>query len=278
MDEDLPRNHYYLYAMKTIYAYIKVCAVVAVTLGVYAVFITGYGVLRLFNVPVDQWRNSCLTTWGKLAAKSLSIQVKVEGEIPAPPFFLVSNHLSYVDIIVLFSQLKTTFVAKAEVASWPVLGFIARTIGIVFIDRKLRSDVTRVNQEISNSVTRHRGLTLFPEGTTSPGAEILPFRASLLEYPASSELGAHYCALSYSTGQENDTAHITVSWWGDSQLNDHIIKLAKQDVIYATIRFGDSVIHKSDRKNLSKKLHKKVSKLFIPMCNSQEVEFKPIQF
>lgn len=278
MDEDLALNHYYLCAMKTIYAYIKVCAVVAVTLGVYSVFITGYGVLRLFNKPVDHWRNNCLTTWGKLAAKSLSIQIKVEGETPEPPFFLVCNHLSYVDIIVLFSQLETTFVAKAEVAKWPVLGFIARTIGIVFINRKLRSDVTRVNQEISNSVTSHRGLTLFPEGTTSPGAEILPFRASLLEYPASSKLGAHYCALSYSTGPDDDSAYTTVSWWGDSQLNDHIIKLAKQSSIYATIRFGYDVIHENDRKKLSKKLHKKVSKIFIPMCNSSEVEFEPIQF
>lgn len=264
--------------MKTFYAYIKVCTVVAVTLGVYAVFITGYAILQLMNKPVDKWRNKSLTTWGKLAAKTFSIRVNIEGEVPEPPFFLVSNHLSYVDIIVLFSQLKTTFVAKAEVANWPVLGFIARTIGIVFIDRRLRSDVTRVNQEISNSVTYYRGLTLFPEGTTSPGAEILPFRASLLEYPASSNLGAHYCAISYSTGPENDTAHTTVSWWGDSQLSDHIIQLAKQPIIYATIRFGNNVIHESDRKILSQKLHQKVSNLFIPMCNSRDVEFEPIQF
>lgn len=264
--------------MKTIFAYIKVFSVVAVTLGVYTVFIIGYAILQLFNKPVDKWRNKSLTTWGKLAAITLSIRVSVEGEIPEPPFFLVSNHLSYVDIIVLFSQLKTTFVAKSEVANWPVLGFIARTIGIVFIDRTLRSDITRVNQEISNSVTRHRGLTLFPEGTTSPGSEILPFRASLLEYPASSNLGAHYCAISYSTGPKNNMAHISVSWWGDSQLNDHIVNLAKQNKINATIRFGDNVVHESDRKILSKKLHQEVSNLFIPMCDSRDVEFEPIQF
>lgn len=264
--------------MRSIYAISKIISVIAVTLGVYSVFITGYGLLRLFNKPVDDWRNRALSAWGRWAAKTLSIKVHVEGTVPDPPFFLVSNHLSYVDIIVLFSQLKTTFVAKSEVASWPVLGFISRTIGVVFIDRKRRTDVARVNEEISKSVTDKRGLTLFPEGTTSPGSEVLPFRASLLDYPANSELGAHCCALSYSTENGPDRAYKVVNWWEDISLNEHLTRLAKENNIHATIAFGDKVVKENDRKILSKKLHEKVSYLFKPMCNADDTDFKPLQF
>ena len=266
--------------MRLIYAIIKVIAVIIVTLGVYSVFITGYGVLRLLKKPVDNWRNKSLCIWGKMAAKSLSIDVNVVGDPPEPPFFLVCNHLSYVDIIVLFSCLNTTFVAKSEVADWPVIGFIARSIGVVFIDRTRRADVARVNEEISHSVTDNRGLTLFPEGTTSPGSKVLQFRAALLDYPARSALGAHYCALSYSTADENgnDQAYEIVSWWGVSELHTHLIRLAKERSIKATIAFGDNVIKENNRKILAKKLHSKVSEIFTPMCKPETTEFEPLKF
>lgn len=264
--------------MKSIYAIYKIAAVIAVTLSIYTVFITGYGILVLFKVEPDSWRNRCLMLWGKSAAKSLSITVKAVGKPPEPPFFLVSNHLSYVDIIVLFSALKTTFVAKKEVSEWPVVGQIAKTIGVVFIDRKRRSDVARVNNEINRSISDNRGLTLFPEGTTSPGTGILRFRASLLEFPAQSKLGAHYCALRYSTNSDKDLAYKTVCWWGDSMLHTHLFNLAREQNIEATITFGDNVIHDNDRKILSVKLQKKVNELFQPMCDPKKIEFSPIEF
>lgn len=266
--------------MRLIFAIFKVISVISVTLGVYTILITGYSLLRIFNRPVDRWRNNTLRTWGKLAAKSLSISVNIEGTPPEPPFFLVSNHLSYVDIIVLFSRLNTTFVAKSEVANWPVIGFIARTIGVVFIDRTRRSDVARVNAQITNSVTDERGLTLFPEGTTSPGSKVLRFRAGLLDYPARSDIGAHYCALSYSTSNKNgeDNAYRVVSWWGDSGLLTHVIRLAKEKSIKATIAFGDTVVKEDDRKILAQKLQKKVSDVFTPMCSPSDTEFEPLKF
>ncbi len=265
--------------MKSIAAFAKLSAVVLVTFGCYAFFIIGCGVLKLLGVSHGKWRNICLMSWGKLASASLSIKVATKGPVPEPPFFLVSNHLSYVDIIVLFSRLKTTFVSKKEVAEWPVIGFIAKSIGIVFIDRTNRKDLKRVNQEISNAVSAHMGLTLFPEGTTSPGKDILRFRPSLLKYPAQSELGAHYCTLHYETGhtQEKDDAYISVCWWDDSELGSHLWNLAKKTNIHATISFGDKAIHENDRKILSEKLHKEASGIFSPVCKKTDLEFEPIQ-
>ena len=264
--------------MKSLYALFKVFAVILSTLTIYSVYIVGYGCLRLIGKSTQSWLNRILRLWGKTCAWFLSISVETSGEKPDPPFFLVSNHLSYVDIIVLFKELNTTFVAKSEVADWPVLGFIAKSIGIVFIDRKNRMDISRVNREISAKVSSDRGLTLFPEGTTSPGAKILRLRPSLLEYPATSELGAHYCCLHYSIDSGKQLAHEIVSWWGDAPLHTHLFRLAKETSITAEITFGQNILHDSDRKRLAEKLHQKMSDQFKPMCQIGDTSYEPIQF
>lgn len=264
--------------MKSIYALFKVFGLVLATLTIYSVYIIGYGCLKLVGKPTKSWLNRILRYWGKTCARFLSISVKTLGEKPNPPFFLVSNHLSYVDIIVLFKELDTTFVAKSEVADWPVLGFIAKSIGIVFIERKNRMDISRVNREISDKVSSDRGLTLFPEGTTSPGAEILRLKPSLLEYPAKSKLGAHYCCLHYSIDSGKQSSHEIVSWWGDAPMHTHLFRLAKEKSITAEITFGQNTLHDSDRKRLAKKLHRKMSDQFKPMCQIGDTSYEPIQF
>jgi len=264
--------------MNSIKALIKVVGVVFGTLSIYSVYILGYFILTLFRQETVPWLNRCLQFWGSVIAGMLSIRVQVEGEIPEPPFFLVSNHLSYVDIIILLKTLKTTFVAKKEVAGWPFLGFISKSIGVVFIDRKRRQDVSRVNEEISASVSDKRGLTLFPEGTTSPGASVLRFRASLLEFPAQSNLGAHYCAINYSIESGDAEAYNTVCWWGNAPIHKHMYNLAKKSNVKATITFGSSKINESDRKILSEELHQKVSELFNPMCKADDTLYEPADF
>ncbi|REL38228.1 1-acyl-sn-glycerol-3-phosphate acyltransferase [Rhodohalobacter sp. SW132] len=264
--------------MRSLFAIVKVSLVILATLTIYAGYIAGLGVLKLFRRQGDAWLNRILKLWGRSISRLLSIRVTVEGPIPSAPFFLVSNHLSYVDIIVLFRTLHTTFVAKAEIADWPVLGTIAKSVGIVFIDRKNKMDIARVNEEISGKVTDTRGLTLFPEGTTSPGEKLLRFRPSLLEYPSKSKLGVHYCVLHYSTCPNSDPAHETVCWWGDDPIHTHLYNLAKQKNINATITFGDNVLHDSDRKLLAEKLHNKMSAIFTPISSEVDTKYEPIQF
>jgi len=108
--------------MKTLFAIGKVGGVVLATVILYLIYIIGYGLLWCIRKKPYKWLNHILKFWGKTVAKILSITVKIEGEKPRPPFFLVSNHLSYVDIIVLFKTIETTFVSKLEVKDWPVVG------------------------------------------------------------------------------------------------------------------------------------------------------------
>ncbi len=265
--------------MIRIKAAIKVIAVTLNTLLIYSVYAVGYLSIKLLKLNFEPWRNRCLTFWGKTSAWILSVNVKTKGDIPQPPFLLVSNHLSYVDIIILFSVLKTTFVAKLEVASWPVLGLISKTIGIVFIDRSRKKDVKRVNKVISEQINERQGITIFPEGTTSPGASVLRFRAPLLEHAAAECIEVSYCAINYKLMASNEPVFNTVCWWGDASMFDHLFNLAKQKNIKATITFGRAKETISDRKKLAKSLHKKVSAIFEPMCVTEETsEYKQIEF
>lgn len=264
--------------MTDLKAFIKISGTIFVTLSVYFVYAIGYLFLSLFKVNHIPWKNRCLSIWGRGVAKCLSIHIQIEGEKPEPPFFLVANHLSYVDIIILYASLKTTFVAKEEVKSWPVLGFIAQTIGVLFINRRVKRDVKRVNDHISKSIQMGHGVTIFPEGTTSPGAKVLPFRPSLLEIPASEGFLVSYCALNYNSPNSEKPAFKTVSWWGGRSLGGHMFELAKTHGIEATITFGSLKKKESDRKLLAKELHENVSNLFKPLCSIDETDYKPMEF
>lgn len=259
-------------------AIVKICGAIFFTLSVYSVYVIGYLGLSVFRVRTIPWKNRCLTFWGRAVAFCLSIKIKVVGEKPEPPFFLVSNHLSYVDIIVLFATLKTTFVAKEEVRKWPVLGFISQTIGILFIKRTVKRDVKRVNNHIAKAIKQGHGVTVFPEGTTSPGEKVLRFRASLLEIPASQGLPVSYCALHYKSPHSPRPAFLTVAWWGSHSLATHMFELAKTHGIKATITFGNLKEKEPDRKVLAEKLHKNVSDIFTPMCIEGDAEYKPMEF
>jgi len=235
------------------------------TFGIYMVVYTFTGLLRL---PTEPCRNLFMRAWSFTMSRVLNIRINTIGTPPKAPFFLISNHLSYIDIVPLFLNLKCTFVAKKEVRSWPVLGFMVKSVGVVFIDRTRKRDITRVNEILSSSLNKHQGMIVFPEGTTSPGTHILPFRASLLHFPAENNLPVHYCSIRYQTDEKNGDrpAEESVCFYGAREpIHVHLFKLASNKRVDCTIRFGNEPIKSSDRKELTEKLHKKVDTIFEPM-------------
>ena len=96
----------------------------------------------------------------------------------ATPVFFVANHVSYLDILVLGSLLPAAFVAKADVASWPLFGFLAKIQNTLFIERRAtRAAAQRTQLQIH--LAKRQSLILFPEGTSSDGMNVLPFKSSL---------------------------------------------------------------------------------------------------
>lgn len=215
---------------------------------------------------VPKWKNYIISLWASFTAKILGLNIDSEGVPPNPPFFLVSNHLSYIDVVPLWYFLDGTFIAKSEVSSWPFFGWGTRTLGVLFIDRKLQRDVRRMNNRIAETISDSQGIILFPEGTSSKGEKVLPFNSSLLNYPAEKEMPVSSAVISYRSSDTNRPAWSHVCWWGDMAFLPHFWELLKVKRIDVKISFGDTLIA-DDRKQLSKQLHNQVSQLFDPIVD-----------
>lgn len=113
----------------------------------------------------------------RVLIRGLRIEIELDGEL-ARDALLVANHVSWTDILVLGGSVPTSFVAKAEVRRWPLLGLLARLNPTLFVRRDARTAVPAQVAEIASALARGR-VALFPEGTTGDGSDVLPFRPAL---------------------------------------------------------------------------------------------------
>ncbi len=217
-----------------------------------------------------KWRNSRVGAWARALARTAGMDVKVTGDAPTSPFFLVCNHLSYMDIVALTVASDCVFVAKSEIAGWPGVGRMADAIGTIFIERTNYQDLPRVISRIEQALAEGKGIVLFAEGTSSKGDKVLPFSSALLEPAARLGVPVSYASIRYETPPGEMPAYKAVSWWGDMTLLPHIRELLKVPRFSASIRFGSDRICHSDRKQLSRRLWTAVSESFVPMVDSSE--------
>ncbi len=210
-------------------------------------------------------RRTAMRVWGRCLLAILGVRVVRSGVAPRPPFVLVANHTSYLDIPLLASAAGGVFVAKHEIAGWPLIGLVVRSVGTIFIDRGLRRDIPRVLEEIEEVLAFGDGVVLFPEGTSTSGEEVAAFRPSLLEAPARGRLPVSCAALSYRTGEGEPPARTAVCWWGDMTLLDHVWRLTKLRRVEATLTFGEHQAIDEDRKALAADLHARVREMFVPV-------------
>jgi len=215
-----------------------------------------------------RWRAWVFRRWSATLLVIMGVRLTVQGNPPRSPFILVSNHLSYVDVLVLASRLDAVFVAKKEVAGWPVLGPICRALDTIFIDRASRRDLSRVLEAARDAFSRGDGVVIFPEGTSSAGREVLPFLPSLLELPTRLGEPVHHVSLTYTTAIDDPSPERTVCWWGDMTFPGHfwgVLGLSRIDVRLA---FGLEALHATNRKDLAAALHRAVSASFEPVVGS----------
>jgi 1-acyl-sn-glycerol-3-phosphate acyltransferase len=191
-------------------------------------------------------------------ARIFQLEIESSGPVPAVGL-LVCNHLSYLDILVLASLAPAVFVAKREVRSWPVMGLLAQLAGTLFVDRERRTQVGEMNGEIQNALGDGVLVILFPEGTSSDGQTVLPFKSSLLEPATQQKYPLAVGRLQYTLADGDAGAE--VCYWGDAVFFPHLLNLLGKRAVRASVRFARIQNHSADRKELARQLHAEVSGL-----------------
>jgi 1-acyl-sn-glycerol-3-phosphate acyltransferase len=247
--------------MKYAIASLRFAAFVVASFAIYGLWWAGSWV-----VPNKQlWRQVMFHWWSRSFAAIARMELEIIGAPPKPPFFLVCNHISYVDVPALRLAVNSIFVAKREIKDWFLAGKMIIDMGNVFIDRKNRRDIPRAGAEVISKLDQQEGVILFPEGTSTKGESILPFNSAFLEFAAASDLPVSYAALRYATPGSGPTPSERICWWDDITFMHHLWRLFTLPSFKAIVTFGEEPVTDTDRKKLAARLHERVEEVFIPM-------------
>ena len=198
-----------------------------------------FSIYFIFPTQNQAQKNRRIEAWAGALLAKLAIQLVVKGVPPAAgPVLLVSNHISWLDILVMHASKHCRFVSKADVKHWPVLGALATGAGTLYIERESRRDAMRVVHHICEALQNGDILAVFPEGTTGNGVDLLHFHANLLQAPIVCNLPVQPVALKYLAPDSGQISQ-AMSYVGDENLLDSLWKTLKSKGVTAIVTYGE---------------------------------------
>lgn len=173
--------------------------------------------------------------WSRRLVRQLGLRVAVEGALPEGGCLIVANHRSYIDIVPIYSCVPGFFLAKAEVARWPVLGWATRLSQSIFVDRADAASRKAARAAVAERLRRGHRVIVFAEGTTFAGPDILPFRPALFELAAREDLPVVPVAIDYADPAD--------AWIGDDTFVWHFIERFARPTIELRLAIGPALRH-----------------------------------
>ena len=215
------------------------------------------------------------------------VRVRERGAPPEGAALILSNHVSWLDIAVIGSRLPLSFVAKSEIAGWPVVGALARLQRTVFIDRARRTHTASVNSALAARLAAGDRIVLFAEGTTGDGNRVLPFRASLVgaARAALTEGGLDRVhlqplAIAYTRRHGLPVTRVErpdIAWYGDTDLAPHLAAFLRGGHLDVELIWGEPVVFEagSDRKRATARAEATVRRLVRAAQSGREPTILP---
>ena len=210
----------------------------------------------------------------RIAVRMLGIRIKVNGQIASGrPLLIAANHVSWIDIVVLGSLAELSFVARADMARWPILGTFARLQRTVFVERERKRTSGAQVSQLGERLAAGDAMVLFAEGSTGDGNFLLPFKSTLFgaAQAALGESGAGHVvvqpvALAYTRlhglpmGRQ---MRPVASWIGDEELGPHLKIVLRDGAIDVVVGFGEPIEFspESNRKNVTRQAEEDVQRM-----------------
>lgn len=206
-------------------------------------------------------QSDSIQRWSARLLDILAIRLDLSGSLPhssTVPAMLVANHVSWLDIYALNAVCPAQFVAKSEIARWPLLGRFARKAGTVFIERTRKRDILRVNRELAAHMRAGTRITVFAEGTTTAGDGVLPFRPALLQAAIACEAQVYAVAIRYE--RLDGSLCREAAFTGDTSLGAALWLVLKQPAMRVHLQLLPAVPSRSaQRKRLARETRQRVA-------------------
>jgi 1-acyl-sn-glycerol-3-phosphate acyltransferase len=212
--------------------------------------------LRLRRLTLAD-RAEWMQTSCALVLRRLSISLATEGPLPGSGL-IVSNHLSYFDILLHAAAGPRIFVSKAEVRAWPLFGWLARCGGTIFIVRGNRSAATEAAIGIEYALRSGVTVVLFPEGTSTDGTTLLPFHSFLFEPAVEAESLVTAAALSYEADEAEERE---LCYYGDIRFKKNLLEVLGHETLRSRIRFDSRPRIYNSRKHAANDTWERVARL-----------------
>lgn len=210
-----------------------------------------------------QRRDRTIRRWSADLLALLEIEVVVDGEKPAAGLrntLFVANHVSWVDIHAFNSVHTARFVAKAEIRLWPLFGFFAERAHTLFIEREKRHEAGRIVDNVKSALLAGDCICFFPEGTTTDGSEIRPFKGSLLQ--AAIEANATVRPFSIHYPDEENRINREMAYWGEMSLLASMRQVIRQRRPKVVLRFASPIDTKGkERRQLTEDARLAIARL-----------------
>lgn len=250
---------------------IRIVFVIAVLVLVFLLLLPFHLIGILFNNGLQR---SVPRLFHRVLCAMLGVRIhQVGAETRDRPALILSNHASWLDISVIGAIAPVVFVAKSEVANWPVFGVLAKLQRTIFIERERRHKTGEAARSMADRLRGGDAVLLFPEGTSSDGIRILPFRSALI--------GAVHHAIGDSTHgrvmvQPVSLAYVRyggiqigralrdkVAWYGEADLLPHLFGVIAQGAVDVTVSWGEPIAYDvtADRKLIARDAENSVRRM-----------------
>lgn len=214
------------------------------------------------SIPVgDRYLDEVMLNWWTgMVCRVFGVRVRVSGEVLPGPVLIAANHISWLDIVVLHSAAAVGFISKAEVADYPLIGFLARVSGTVFHQRGNHDSSSNVTEAMIGQFRQGGRIAVFPEGGIKPGNGVKVFHARLFGAAIEADCPVQPVMIRYLRGGRHDTG---ITFKPGERFLANFLRLLGRPSCYCELRFLPPIQpRRRPRKELAREAHRAVEGAF----------------